>query len=248
MAPTHGILSPVGGETPPHFTLVVHRTQFVHTMMKYITLATTLAAAAAAVVPAGAKKSIKLGERNLIRGEPATEALLKVAKPYNQKTAKKSQSRTRRAEENNNGLDGSYSIQFSECMDIRTYDEDLFGEDYIEYAKAGQIVAEQSYVLFHVCQENECYLEAEDDLYVVDLATYLANIASYYANKRTDYCTQCQNYQDYCTAEEAVEEEAVEEEAEEGEAAEGEEGEGEEGEGEGKCSLFSLNLPVYLIV
>lgn len=62
-------------------------------MMKYITLATTLAAAAAAVVPAGAKKSIKLGERNLIRGEPATEALLKVAKPYNQKSAKKSQSR-----------------------------------------------------------------------------------------------------------------------------------------------------------
>jgi hypothetical protein len=219
-------------------------------MMKYITLATTLAAAAAAVVPAGAKKSIKLGGRNLIRGEPATEALLKVAKPYNQKTAKKSQSRARRAEENNNGLDGSYSIQFSECMDIRTYDEDLFQEGYIEYAKAGQIVAEQSYVLFHVCQESECYLEAEDDLYVVDLATYLANIASYYANKRTDYCTQCQNYQDYCTAEE---EEAVEEEAEEGEAAEGEEGEGEEeegeeGEGEGKFSLFSLNLPVYLIV
>ena len=218
--------------------------------MKYITLATTLAAAAAAVVPAGAKKSIKLGGRNLIRGEPATEALLKVAKPYNQKTAKKSQSRARRAEENNNGLDGSYSIQFSECMDIRTYDEDLFQEGYIEYAKAGQIVAEQSYVLFHVCQESECYLEAEDDLYVVDLATYLANIASYYANKRTDYCTQCQNYQDYCTAEE---EEAVEEEAEEGEAAEGEEGEGEEeegeeGEGEGKFSLFSLNLPVYLIV
>jgi hypothetical protein len=133
-------------------------------------------------------------------------------------------------------------------MDIRTYDEELFREDYIEYAKAGQIVAEQSYVLFHVCQESECYLEAEDDLYVVDLATYLANIASYYANKRTDYCTQCQDYQDYCTAEEAVEEEAVEEEADEGEAAEGEEGEGEEGEGEGKFSLFSLNLPVYLIV
>jgi hypothetical protein len=209
--------------------------------MKYITLATTLAAASAAVVP-GAKKSIKLGERNLIRGEPATEALLKVAKPYNQKTAQKSQSRTRRAEENNNGLDGSYSIQFSECMDIRTYDEDLFGENYIEYTKAGQIVAEQSYVLFHVCQENECYLEAEDDLYVVDLATYLANIASYYANKRTDYCTQCQNYQDYCTAEEEVVEEEAdaqeEAEGEEEEAAEGEEAEGEEGEGEeGKFSF-----------
>lgn len=216
-------------------------------MMKYITLATTLAAASAAAVVSGAKKSIKLGERNLIRGEPATEALLKVAKPYNQKTAQKSQFRTRRAEENDNGLDGSYSIQFSECMDIRTYDEDLFGENYIEYTKAGQIIAEQSYVLFHVCQENECYLEAEDDLYVVDLATYLANIASYYANKRTDYCTQCQDYQDYCTADEAVEEEAVDEEADAQDAAEGEEGQGEEGQGEGKLPLFTLNLRLICV-
>jgi hypothetical protein len=184
----------------------------------FLALATVVATASAASAGGVAKKTIKLGDRNLRRGDPATEALLKKATPYNKKTAEKAS--RRRAQEND--IDGSYSIKFSECMDIRTLDNELLNEDMIEYAKAGQIVAEKSYVLFHVCGEETCEYDAEDDLYVVDLSTYLANIASYYANKRLDYCEQCEMYVDYCTAE--VEEEVVEEAAAEEEevAAEGE--------------------------
>jgi len=200
----------------------------------FLALATAVATATAASAGGVAKKTIKLGDRNLRRGDPATEALLKKATPYNKKTAEKAA--RRRANENE--IDGTYSIKFSECMDIRTLDDELLNEDMIEYAKAGQIVSEKSFVLFHVCGEETCNYDAEDDLYVVDLGTYLANIASYYANKRSDYCEQCEMYVDYCTAE--VEEEVVEEAAAEEEVAaeeEGEpEGEGQAAEGEGEAA------------
>jgi hypothetical protein len=187
----------------------------------FLALATAVASVGAASTGGVAKKTIKLGNRNLRRGDPATEALLKKATPYNKKTSEKAS--RRRAQEQEGELDGSYNIKFSECMDIRTVDDELFGEDLIEYTKAGQIVAEKSYVLFHVCTDATCDYDAEDDLYLVDLNTYLANVASYYANKRLDYCEQCERFVDYCTAEEEVVEEVEEEAvAEEEPAAEGE--------------------------
>lgn len=198
--------------------------------------AATIGAASASVV----KKNIKLGNRSLRRGDPATEALLKKAVPYKKSGGNNNNNNlstidnkvSRRAEENNNGIDGSYYIQFSECMDVKLYDEDLFDENIINYVKNGQIVAAKSYVLFHVCQKDSCYLESDEDLYLVDLATYMTNIAQYYANKRTDYCEQCQEYEDYCNPQQEEEEEAAaeEEEPEEEEAAAEEEPE----EGEGK--------------
>ena len=191
--------------------------------LTFLSLATAVAAVGAASTGGVAKKTIKLGNRNLRRGDPATEALLKKATPYNKKTAEKAS--RRRAQEQE--IDGSYSIKFSECMDIRTVDEDLFGENLIEYTKAGQIVAEKSYVLFHVCTDATCDYDAEDDLYLVDLNTYLANVASYYANKRLDYCEQCEMYADYCNPE-VEEEEVVEAE----EAVADEEEPAAEGEGE----------------
>ncbi len=195
------------------------------------------AAASASAVGAVLTKNIKLGNRNLRRGDPATEALLKKAVPYkrNDGQSRSNNSVSRHLEENNNEIDGSYYIQFSECMDVKLYDEDLFGENTINYVKNGQIIAAKSYVLFHVCQENSCYLESDDDLYLVDLATYLVNIAQYYANKRTDYCEQCQEYEDYCNPQQeeeaAAEEEENNAEAENAEQEPEEEG-GQEGEGE----------------
>ena len=188
-------------------------------MVQFTFLAIASAVAVVGAASTGGVATIKLGNRNLLRGDPATEALLKKATPYNKKTAELAS--RRRAQEQE--LDGSYNIKFSECMDIRTVDDELFGENLIEYTKAGQIVAEKSYVLFHVCTDATCDYEAEDDLYLVDLNTYLANVASYYANKRLDYCEQCEMFVDYCTAEEEVVEEEVVEEAvaEEEPAAEG---------------------------
>ncbi len=195
---------------------------------------TIIGAAPAPAARAVVKKNIKLGNRNLRRGDPATEALLKKAVPYKRNGGyiSKNNSVSRHLEDNNNEIDGSYYIQFSECMDVKLYDEDLFNENTINYVKNGQIIAAKSYVLFHVCQQNSCYLESDEDLYLVDLATYLVNIAQYYANKRTDYCGQCQEYADSCNPEQEEEAAAEDEEnnAEEEPEEQGEQEGGEEGE------------------
>jgi len=201
--------------------------------LSFVALASALAAVStdAASRPV-AKKHIKLGNRNLRRGDAATEALLKKATPYKGKRtgAKKV---GRRAEEEEFEIDGTYSLQFSECVDIKTMDEDLFDEDIVSYVQAGKIVAAKSYVLFHVCH-NTCYLDAEDDLYLVDLPTYLTNVAQYHANKRNDYCEQCERLEEVCNPEEeeVEEEEAAEEEDAAEEEAEGDEEEDKEEEGE----------------
>lgn len=205
-------------------------------MVKFSFLALAASAAtigaASASSPAVVKKNIKLGNRNLRRGDPATESLLKKAIPYKRSGVSNNSAVTPRRLEDNNNIDGSYYIQFSECMDVKLYDEDLFDENIINYVKNGQIVAAKSYVLFHVCQKDSCYLESEDDLYLVDLSTYLVNIAQYYANKRTDYCEQCQEFEDYCNPQQEEEAAAEEEDAAAEEENPEQEGEGEEGEPE----------------
>lgn len=205
-------------------------------MVKFslIALASALAASSAS---AGTPKTIKLGRRNLRRGDPATEALLKKATPYKKGGAKKVQ---RRAEEEAAfEITGSYSLEFSQCIDVKTTDEELMDENIIGYAQAGQIVSTQSYVLFHVCLEDStCYIDSEDDLYMVPLPVYLANIATYHANKRSDFCDQCERNDEFCNPEEEEaedeENEAEEEDNEEAEE-EGDEENNEEGdEGERK--------------
>ncbi len=210
-------------------------------MVKFSFLA--LSCALATTSAAKHSTSIKLGQRQLRRGDASTEALLKKARPYKKANA----GRKLQEEENAVELDGSYSVKFSQCVDVRTKNEDLFSEELIAYAQSGSLVSSKSYVLFHVCQGNNCYYESDEDLYIVDLGTYLAHVATYHADKRQNYCEACERFQDTCVVEEedVEEEEVVEEEdaAEEGEAAEGEnaeegedepeeEGEGAEGEDE----------------
>lgn len=188
-------------------------------------------ASALATVNAGGRtthrrtRAVKLGDRNLRRGDPGTEALLKKARPYRKNSAANA-SRRLEGEEAEFEIDGSYNLKFSQCVDVRTMDEDLFGDDIVEYVQAGQVVSAKSYVLFHVCQGDDCYYDAEADLYIVDLPTYLTNVATYHANKRSDYCEACEEFADVCNVEEE-EEEAAEDEANEEDADE-EEGDEEE--------------------
>ena len=180
------------------------------------------------------------------RGNPQTEALLKHALPYHRRVAtanasdsNNNLSTTRRRQlENDYAFDGSYNIKFSQCVDLHTYNENLFqNADIVEDTRDGNVASVKSFVLFHVCTDATCDYDAEDDLYVIDLPTYLKSVATYHANKRYDYCTQCLTFEDTCNPQE--EEEAVEEKEQ---AAEGEEEEvaeeeqeqaGEGGEEEG---------------
>lgn len=199
----------------------------------FLALATALATASANTAAAPTlNKKINLGNRNLRRGDPTTEALIKKAMALPKGAAKKNGARRLEEEAEEFEITGDYSIQFAECVDITTYDEDLFDEDMnlASYVQSGELIPAKSYVVFHVCTDETCYLDAEDDKFIVDLGTYLTNMAQHHANVRTDYCEQCNEFEEYCNPEE----EEVEEEEEA--AEEGEEEEGEEGEGEGERS------------
>ena len=191
----------------------------------FLALASALATASANTAAAPTlNKKINLGNRNLRRGDPTTEALIKKAMAL-PKGKKNGARRLEEAEEFE--ITGDYSIQFAECVDIRTYDEDLFDENMnlASYVQSGELIPAKSYVVFHVCTDETCYLDAEDDKFIVDLGTYLTNMAQHHANVRNDYCEQCNEFEEYCNPEEEeVEEE--EEAVEEGEEEEGEEGEG----------------------
>ena len=63
------------------------------------------------------------------------------------KNAKPYSSSHRRLEEEDLAINATYSIQFSSCLDIKTYNPDLFDEDIIAYVKAGKVVSTKSYVL-----------------------------------------------------------------------------------------------------
>ncbi|KAL3799824.1 hypothetical protein HJC23_010474 [Cyclotella cryptica] len=128
-------------------------------------------------------------------GIPTTD-LLQKARPYKRGSSRGLSSRRHLDVE----LDGSYNIQFSQCVDVKLRDDDLFQDEVVSYVQDGEIVSTKSYILFHLCQNNECFYESEDDLYMVDLASYLTNVAQYHATTRTNYCNACNSYVDYCSA------------------------------------------------
>ena len=114
---------------------------------------------------------------------------------YQQVSRKRATSYRRRLEENELSIDGSYSIKFSSCLDIKTYNSDLFDDDIIAYVKSGKVVSAKSYVLFHACQEEEC---SDDDLYIVDLSTYLTSVVGYRADEKENYCAACEEAEGMC--------------------------------------------------
>ena len=136
----------------------------------------------------------KLGGRQIM------QTLMHKARPY-----KSSSSRRRVEEDNENNFDGSYNLQFGQCVDVKLLDNDLFSDDVIEYTKAGSIISTKSYVLFHVCQQGACDSASEDDLYLLDLSSYVQYVASYHASVKGDYCTACDTYyNDFCGAYQAA--------------------------------------------
>jgi hypothetical protein len=125
------------------------------------------------------------------RGESRAEALIQKARRY---LKNGTSHHSRRLD-----FDGSYNLQFSQCVDVKLFDDDLFDDDVIEYTKAGEIISTKSYVLFHVCQDDDCGSGSDDDVYLLDLSTYVNNVASYHASAKGTYCDACNTYYyDYC--------------------------------------------------
>ena len=99
-------------------------------------------------------------------------------------------------------LSAGYSIQFNQCVALKTepYDDEImFADSLIGYTSAGKIVSQRSYVLFNVCETQNCdYYASDDNLFMVDINTYMASLSVFYGDIQENYCTACQNSYNYC--------------------------------------------------
>jgi len=95
------------------------------------------------------------------------------------------------------------SIQFNSCVSMKTQlDEEMqqqiaYYNDLLQSYQNGQIVSQKSFVLFSICQTDYCSYEAEDNLYMIDLATYMG-LTGYRPQKTMDYCDACEQAQNWC--------------------------------------------------
>lgn len=108
-------------------------------------------------------------------------------------------------QENNNKfeLTAMYSFNFDKCVSVRTEPSDageiIFDANLEQYASKGEIVPQKSYILFNVCKTKYCdYYKSDDNLYMIDIGTYMAAIADYYVSRHEAYCDACVDSYNYC--------------------------------------------------
>jgi hypothetical protein len=105
--------------------------------------------------------------------------------------------------ENEFELTAMYSFQFDTCVSLRTEPSDageiIFDADLEQYASKGEIVSQMSYILFNVCKTKYCeYYKSDDNLFMIDIGTYMSAIADYYVSRHEAYCSACVDSYNYC--------------------------------------------------
>lgn len=95
------------------------------------------------------------------------------------------------------------SIQFDACVSLTTQlseemqEQIAYYNDLLNAYQEGEIVSQKSFVLFNICQTEYCVYDAEDNLYMIDLASYM-QLTGYRPQKTMDYCEACEQAQDWC--------------------------------------------------
>ena len=99
-------------------------------------------------------------------------------------------------------LTSAHSIQFTRCasLTMQAPDEEIMFGDFAEYTQEGRVVAEKSYVIFTVCETENCayFEENEEATFMVDLASYMASMTPYLPTQRANYCQACEEAQEWC--------------------------------------------------
>ena len=106
-------------------------------------------------------------------------------------------------QENKFELTAMYSFNFDKCVSVRTEPSDageiIFDANLEQYASKGEIVPQKSYILFNVCKTKYCdYYKSDDNLFMIDIGTYMAAIADYYVSRHEAYCDACVDSTTYC--------------------------------------------------
>lgn len=92
-------------------------------------------------------------------------------------------------------LSEKHSIQFKQCVSLTT---EVYDYDFLYSVSSGVAKSEMSYVLFNVCETENCGYQANDNVYLVDLRTFIRSTMSFYPTKHERYCMACEASEEYC--------------------------------------------------
>ena len=162
--------------------------------MKFLSLAV-----AALVGMTEGKKTLSAQQlkTRMSKGQFNKQTLMRGAKPYGETARRLDEQQQQEEQWEINGL---FSVQFSSCVSLTVQDNDLFDENFIQYAKSGELVAEKSYIIFTACKSTDCYYQAEDEklTFVTDIASFFQAFADFLPNQVENYCEGCNQNYDYC--------------------------------------------------
>lgn len=132
-------------------------------------------------------------------GNVNEKLLFKNAIPYNEGGLR------RRAEEAQQGQEGeegdgenyqrvgvtsSYRLQFNSCLSMETQNYNLLLDNLVGYAKSGALKSVRNYVLFDVCNGDNC----QQQTWMVDLLTFIEAVLAYGPERKESVCSACQTY------------------------------------------------------
>ena len=96
-----------------------------------------------------------------------------------------------------------YSIIYKECASVQVYGEDFFdlGNGIADMAYNGEVVAEQSYIIFNLTNDNYSYQDGSNSaLFMIPIADWVQYISGEENDQENneEYCEACDKSYDSC--------------------------------------------------
>ncbi len=167
-------------------------------------LAQVLALAAMTFTSVEARKSFTQHDfdKAIAAGQFDKTKLLKSAIPYKQAIRRRAQDGEDEANQEGYAastyedayqrveVTSNFKVQFNSCLTLETENYNILLDNLVNYAKDGTLVSVRNYVLFDVCDGDDC----EAQTYIVDLATFIEAVMDYGPSRQAVICSACQTY------------------------------------------------------
>ena len=94
------------------------------------------------------------------------------------------------------------SIKFNKCLALETQNYNFYMDNLIDAAQNGYLSSIRNYILFDVCQGNNCggnwWSGKNSNLYMVDLSTFIEAAIAYGPALEAKTCAACWEFADIC--------------------------------------------------
>lgn len=89
-------------------------------------------------------------------------------------------------------LTSNFRLQFNSCLTMETENYNLMLDNLVQYTKAGTLKSVRNYILFDVCDGDNCQAET----WMVDLLTFIEAVVEYGPSRKDTVCQACATYGD----------------------------------------------------